>query len=70
MYLHLKESTFKLDKIIAVTKTVIPATVHTPVYYAMVVYLEGVTQPLVHTYEQEQERDEIFDDVRECLNAD
>lgn len=69
MYLHLKESTFNLSKVIAMTKTVIPATVHTPEYYAMVIYLEGVTQPIVHTYEQEQERDEIFESVRENLDA-
>ena len=56
MYLHLKESTIKLSEIVAVIKTVIPATNFTPKYFAMAVYLKGI-EPIVHTYEDETERD-------------
>lgn len=68
MYLHLKESTIKLSEVVAITQTVIPATVHTEAYAAMAVYLKGVTQPLVHTYETEEERNEIFEKFRDALD--
>ena len=68
MYLHLKESTIKLSEVIAITQTVIPATMHTSEYYAMAVYLKGISQPLVHTYETEEERNEIFEEVRDALD--
>ena len=68
MYLHLKESTFKLDKVVAITKLTLPATMQTPEYYVVTVCLEGVEQPLIHTYESLEERDEVFSEIREALD--
>ena len=67
MYLHLKESTIKLSEVIAITKNVIPATNFTPKYYAMCVYLKGV-EPIMHTYETEEERDDVFVAFRDALD--
>lgn len=68
MYLHLKESTFKLNKVVAITKLSLPATMQTPEYYVVAVYLDGVDQPLIHTYESVEERDEVFSEIREALD--
>ena len=67
MYLHLKDSTIKLNKVVAITKNVVPATNFTQQYYAMCVYVEGI-DPIVHTYETEEERDEVFVDFRDALD--
>jgi hypothetical protein len=67
MYIHLKDSTIKLSEIVAVTKNVIPATNFTPQYFAMAVYVKGI-EPIIHTYELEKERDEVFAEVRETLD--
>lgn len=68
MYLHLKDSTIKLSEIVAVTKAMIPATNFMPKYYAMAVYIKGITEPIIHTYEEEAERDEVFSEVKEVLD--
>lgn len=67
MYLHLKDSTIKLSEIVAVTKSVIPATNFTPQYFVMAVYVKGI-EAIVHTFETEEERDDIFIQVREVLD--
>lgn len=68
MFIHLKDSTIKLTEVVAVTKSVVPETNFTPTYYAMCVYLHGVAQPIVHTYQQEQERDDIFTEFNDALD--
>ena len=68
MYIHLKDSTIKVTEVVAVTKTIIPATNFTPKYFAMCVYVKGI-EPIVHTYETEDERDTIFESVRDILSA-
>ena len=45
----------------------VPATNFTQQYYAMCVYVEGI-DPIVHTYETEEERDEVFVDFRDALD--
>ena len=66
--IHLKDSTIKLDCVAAITKGLVPETNFTPVYYTMVVYLIGCAQPIVHTYESAEERDEIFTEFRDVLD--
>lgn len=68
MFIHLKDSTIKLIEVVAVTKSVVPETNFTPTYYAMCVYLKGIAQPIVHTYEHEQERDAIFTEFKDVLD--
>lgn len=68
MYIHLKESTIKSSEVLAVTKNIIPATNFTPQYFAMAVYVKGINEPIVHTYEDEEERDEVFAELREALD--
>ena len=68
MFIHLKDSTIKLSKVTAITKGVMPATNFTPTYYTMIVCLEDVAQPIVHTYETEEERNEIFTEFRDALD--
>ena len=67
MYLHLKDSTIKLSEIVAVTKSVIPATNFTPQYFVMAVYVKGI-EAIVHTFETAEERDDTFTQVREVLD--
>lgn len=66
--IHLKDSTIKLNCVAAITKGIVPETNFTPVYYTMVVYLTGCAQPIVHTYESAEERDEIFTEFRDTLD--
>lgn len=68
MFIHLKDSTIKLTDVVAVTKSVVPETNFTPTYYAMCVYLKGIAQPIIHTYETEEERNEIFTEFRDTLD--
>lgn len=68
MYLYLKDSTIKISEIAAVTKVVIPATNFTPKYFAMCVYVKGF-EPIVHSYETEEERDSTFSEVSDILNG-
>lgn len=66
--IHLKDSTIKLSCVAAITKGIVPETNFTPVYYTMVVHLTGCTQPIVHTYESAEERDEVFIEFRDRLD--
>lgn len=68
MIIHLKDSTIRLNSVVAITKGIVPETNFTPAYYTMCVYLSGVSQPIVHTYEAETERDEIFIEFRDALD--
>ena len=60
MFLHSQDSSIKAEAVIAVTKSVIPTTAYTPVYHTVCVYLEDLQQPIVHTFETEEERDAMF----------
>lgn len=68
MFIHLKDSSFRISNVAAITKGSIAPTNYTPEYFTMCVYLIGCTQPIVHTYEQETERDEVFNEVRNYLD--
>ena len=61
MIFDLKDSMFKEECFAAATKSVIPATNFTPAYYTICVYLQSIAQPIVHTYETEEERDRCYD---------
>ena len=67
MFIHLKDSTINLTQVSALTKGVV--TLEDNTYFTMCVYVVGSLQPLVHTYESEQERDETFEEFKEALNA-
>ena len=69
MFIHTKDTTIKLTKITAITKTTIPATMYTPECYALGVYLEGVTQPIVIAHDTVEERDELFEEFRSTLDV-
>ena len=69
MFIHTKDSTIKLEKVVALTKGMIPATNFTSEYFTVCVYLEKITQPLVHTFETEQDRDELFVEFRNALDV-
>lgn len=60
MFIDLIDSFVRKDSITAVAKSVIPATNFTPEYFTMCVYLLGAAQPLIHTYETEEERNEAY----------
>lgn len=68
MYIHLKDSTIKVTEVVAVTKTIIPATNFTPKYFAMCVYVKGI-EPIIHTYVTEDERDNIYKSIKDILIA-
>ena len=69
MFIHTKDTTIKLTKITAITKITIPATMHTPECYAVCVYLESLTQPIVIAHDTVEERDELFEEFRSTLDV-
>ena len=68
MFLNSLDSTIRTEAVTAVTKGVLPATNFTPAYYTVCVYLHSVQQPIVHTFETEEERDALFSDFVDSLN--
>lgn len=68
MFVYLTDSIIDTSEIAAITKSVIPATNFTPMYYTVCVYLKGNSQPIVHTYETEEERNEVFDSFANLTN--
>ena len=68
MFLHTQDSSIRTEAVIAVTKGVIPATNFTPTYFTVCVYLHTVNQPIVHTFETEDERDVMFNAFITSLN--
>lgn len=70
MFVYLTDSMIATSEIAAITKSIIPATNFTPVYYTVCVYLKGNSQPIVHTYETEEERNEVFDSFANLTNED
>ena len=56
MFIVLKDSTIRVSEVVAVTKSTILATLNTPEYYAMNIYLKNIPQPIVHIYTDEEER--------------
>lgn len=67
MFIVLKDSTIRVSEIVAVTKSTILATLNTPEYYAMNVYLKNIPQPIVHVYTDEEERQETYTLVLQAL---
>ena len=68
MFLHLKDSSFRCDKVIAVTSGHIPATESTGEFFTIVVHLDGMVEPLIHTYLSREERDDTFTEIKETLD--
>lgn len=68
MFIYLQDSIINEKEIAAITRSVIPATNFTPVYYTVCIYLKGNSQPIVHTYETEEERNEVFDSFANMTN--
>lgn len=69
MFINLEETLIKKESIIAIAKSIIPATNFTPEYYTTCVYLEGFSQPLILSYaEEEEERDKIYTDLLAIIN--
>lgn len=69
MFINLIDSNVRIDSIVAVAKSLIPATNFTPEYYTMCIYLQGVSQPLIHSYATETERDDAYNALCEILNG-
>lgn len=70
MFIYLQDSIINESEIAAITRSAIPATNFSPVYYTVCVYLKGNSQPIVHTYETEEERNEVFDSFANLTNED
>lgn len=70
MFIHLSDSSFKVSDIKAITKGSFPVTDAGVDLFTMAVYLEGVPQPIVHTYTTSEERDEVFFAVRNIIDGD
>lgn len=68
MFLFLKDSAINVYRICAVTKGNVPATHASPEFFVMNVYLENLDQPLMHTYLDESERDQVYQEVCGHLN--
>jgi hypothetical protein len=68
MFINLEETSIKKESIIAIAKSIIPATNFTPEYYTTCVYLEGFSQPLILSYAEEEERDKIYTDLLAIIN--
>ena len=68
MFINLEETSIKKESIIAIAKSIIPATNFTPEYYTTCVFLEGFSQPLILSYAEEEERDKIYTDLLAIIN--
>lgn len=68
MFIDLVDSFVSKDSITAVAKSIIPETNFTPTYYTMCIYLLGASQPLIHSYESEEDRDAAYTKLCELLN--
>ena len=69
MFVDLIDSKVRIDSIVAVAKSLIPATNFTPEYYTICIYLQGVSQPLIISYATETERDDAYNALCEILNG-
>ena len=67
MLISLKDSCIRADKITAITKSIVPASYSTPEYYTMCVYLDEVSQPIIHTYEDVDVRDTEYQTIVNAL---
>ena len=61
MLLRLNDSIVETRAILAVTKGIIPSTLATPQYFTCVVHIANIMQPIVYTFETEEERDEVYE---------
>lgn len=68
MFINLEETSIKKESIIAIAKSIIPATNFTPEYSTVCVYLEGFSQPLILSYEESEVRDKIYTDFVAIIN--
>lgn len=68
MFINLEETSIKKESIIAIAKSIIPATNFTPEFHTTCVYLEGFSQPLILSYAEEEERDKIYTDLVSIIN--
>lgn len=68
MFIHLQDATIRVEAVSAIARSIIPATNYTPEYYTIIVYLVGCAQPLLHTYETEEERNSVFEELKGTLD--
>lgn len=67
MVVDLKDISLKGGNVLGVAKMLIPSTNHTPEYYGITIWLEDTKEPIIATYEDEEERDIEFDKVRNAM---
>lgn len=56
-FIQLKDLSFSIPHLVAVGKMPIPATMQTPAYYAVSIWLKDLKEPLIITYATEDERE-------------
>lgn len=67
MAVNLKDLSVKGDNLLGAAKMTIPATMSTPIYYGLTIWLEDVKEPIIATYEDEDERDIDYDTVIDAM---
>lgn len=68
-FIELKDVSFTPYAVIAYGKTVIPATMQTPDFPAISIWLRDLKEPLLITYSDAEERDAEFQIVRDAVSA-
>ena len=61
MFIKLKDVTIRSESIVAFGEMKIPQTMQTPEFFAISVWLAEGKEPIVATYESEEERDADFE---------
>lgn len=68
MFVDIKDVNFRVDNMVAFGTMTIPATMQTPEFYAISVWLREVKEPIVVTYATEDERDMYIETIKDAIN--
>lgn len=63
MIVQLKDVSLQVASIIAWGKMPIPATMQTPEYFGLTIWVDGAQEPIIVTYATEEERDKEYDTI-------
>lgn len=69
MFVKIKDLTFKLGKVYGIGKLIVPENRQTPEYYGISLWFEGAPEPIIVTYEQEEDRDHDLDVIYKALEV-
>jgi hypothetical protein len=66
-FCHLKDVSFSAYDIVAYARSIVPATLQTPLYYGLSIRLQNVFEPITVTYNTEAERDAEYEVITKAV---